>query len=188
MSKYFLFLNDENNNRGIEALIRSLLGNAEPIKYLDTIIYIFNDYEELMFEDAINAYMFDFNMFFKCYISKDLVQESIEDNYKNIYKYFISVKKQKIYHEAELIDESISLADSNLKKQILAEYTNDLEMHSIINAFVENDLNILKTAKVLYLHRNTLINKLDRFYQKTGYDLRRFKDAYIIYSLLKAKE
>lgn len=74
-----------------------------------------------------------------------------------------------------------------LKKELLGEYFNDIEMNNIINTFINNDLNILKTSADLYMHRNTLINKLDKFYKKTGYDLRRFKDAYIIYSMIKGE-
>lgn len=104
-----------------------------------------------------------------------------------IYKYFILAKKKEIYHEWELIDEAICLNDLSLKKELLGEYFNDIEMNNIINTFINNDLNILKTSADLYMHRNTLINKLDKFYKKTGYDLRRFKDAYIIYSMIKGE-
>lgn len=114
-------------------------------------------------------------------------EASIKDNYEMIYKYFILAKKKEIYHEWKLIDEAICLNDLSLKKELLGEYFNDIEMHNIINTFISNDLNILKTSADLYMHRNTLINKLDKFYKKTGYDLRRFKDAYIIYSMIKGE-
>ena len=42
-----------------------------------------------------------------------------------------------------------------------------------------------RAAKNLYLHRNTLIQRLEKFYVKTGFDCRRFVEAYIIYTLLK---
>ncbi|UKI48833.1 MAG: helix-turn-helix domain-containing protein [Clostridium sp.] len=34
-------------------------------------------------------------------------------------------------------------------------------------------MNVSKASKMLYLHRNTLIYKLDRFYEITGYDIRK---------------
>lgn len=186
MTKYFLCLKDDNNEE-LRTFITSLIGINNPISYNNAVIYIFNDYDELMFEEAINAYMFDLNTFFKCYISRDLDKAHIKENYEMIYKYFVSAKKRKIYHEHELIDESLFLNDIALKKELLGEYFNDLEMQNIIVAFVNNDLNILKTSNDLYMHRNTLINKIDKFYKKTGYDLRRFKDAYIIYSMIKGE-
>jgi DNA-binding PucR family transcriptional regulator len=58
-------------------------------------------------------------------------------------------------------------------------------MQNTLKVFFLNNMNVLKSSKDLYVHRNTLINKLDRFKEKTGYDPKDFKDAYLIYSLIK---
>lgn len=46
-----------------------------------------------------------------------------------------------------------------------------------LKAFFANDLNIQKTANALYVHRNTLIYRLNKFTEDTGYDPRKFDDA-----------
>lgn len=115
MNKYFLYLKKDTSDE-LSSLIFSLIGPVKPILYNDVIIYPYNDYEELMFEEAIKAYMFDLNTFFKCYISKKIEEASIKDNYEMIYKYFILAKKKEIYHEWKLIDEAICLNDLSLKK------------------------------------------------------------------------
>ena len=61
----------------------------------------------------------------------------------------------------------------------------DAEMNDIIKCLFDNNLNVLQTSKKLYMHRNTLNNKLERFYDKTGFDLRCFRHAVIIYFLVK---
>lgn len=53
----------------------------------------------------------------------------------------------------------------------------DDETIGIINAFFENNLNISETARQLYIHRNTLVYRLEKIRQLTGLDLRNFDDA-----------
>ena len=53
----------------------------------------------------------------------------------------------------------------------------DDETLSIIDAFFENNLNIAETARRLYVHRNTLVYRLEKLRQATGLDLRIFDDA-----------
>lgn len=53
----------------------------------------------------------------------------------------------------------------------------DNELLTTINAFFENSLNISETARQLFVHRNTLIYRLNKVQKITGLDLRRFDDA-----------
>lgn len=53
----------------------------------------------------------------------------------------------------------------------------DEETIGIINAFFENNLNISETARSLYIHRNTLVYRLEKLCGQTGLDLRVFEDA-----------
>lgn len=51
------------------------------------------------------------------------------------------------------------------------------EMISTIEKFFENSLNLSETARQLYIHRNTLVYRLDKVQRATGLDLRAFDDA-----------
>lgn len=53
----------------------------------------------------------------------------------------------------------------------------DEEMLSTINKFFENSLNVSETSRQLYIHRNTLVYRLDKLQKSTGLDLRVFEDA-----------
>lgn len=53
----------------------------------------------------------------------------------------------------------------------------DDEMLATINKFFENSLNVSETSRQLYIHRNTLVYRLDKLEKATGLDLRIFEDA-----------
>ena len=48
-----------------------------------------------------------------------------------------------------------------------------------INKFFENDLNVSETSRQLFVHRNTLVYRLEKIYKLTGLDLRKFDQAIV---------
>ncbi len=53
----------------------------------------------------------------------------------------------------------------------------DNETLFTINKFFENNLNVSETARKLFVHRNTLVYRLEKIKKLTGLDLREFDDA-----------
>ena len=53
----------------------------------------------------------------------------------------------------------------------------DDETLTTINKFFENNLNVSETSRQLYIHRNTLVYRLDKLQKMTNLDLRVFEDA-----------
>ena len=53
----------------------------------------------------------------------------------------------------------------------------DEETIVTINKFFENNLNVSETSRQLYIHRNTLVYRLDKIQKLTNLDLRVFEDA-----------
>ena len=53
----------------------------------------------------------------------------------------------------------------------------DEETLVTIDKFFENSLNVSETSRQLYIHRNTLVYRLDKLQKSTGLDLRVFADA-----------
>ena len=51
------------------------------------------------------------------------------------------------------------------------------ETLTTVHKFFENNLNVSETARQLYIHRNTLVYRLDKIQRLTGMDLRKFDDA-----------
>lgn len=53
----------------------------------------------------------------------------------------------------------------------------DEEMLTTVSKFFQNSLNISETSRQLYVHRNTLVYRLDKLQKNTGLDIRVFEDA-----------
>ena len=88
-----------------------------------------------------------------------------------IYKAISLIGKEKSFYS--LIDfESIKNMDENL-------------LHTGLS-FIENDLNISKTSSYLFLHRNTLIYRLEKIKELLGLDLKTFKDSFVFYLSIKS--
>ena len=53
----------------------------------------------------------------------------------------------------------------------------DEETLTTIHKFFENSLNVSETARQLYIHRNTLVYRIEKLQKETGLDIRNFDDA-----------
>lgn len=60
----------------------------------------------------------------------------------------------------------------------------DVETLGTLTTFFQLDCNVSETAKRLYIHRNTLIYRLDKIKQETGLDVRTFNDAVVVRLIL----
>lgn len=59
----------------------------------------------------------------------------------------------------------------------------DRELMDTAEQFLNNSLNISETARIMYMHRNTLIYRLDKIEKTTGLNLRKFSDAMVFRTL-----
>ena len=53
----------------------------------------------------------------------------------------------------------------------------DSDLTQSIDSFFANNLNVSETSKKTFLHRNTLLYRLDKVQKMTGFNLRNFSDA-----------
>lgn len=75
-------------------------------------------------------------------------------------------KEQRILSLEQLMKSSVILKDP--------------ETVATLDIFFQRDCNVSETAKRLYVHRNTLIYRLDKIKQETGLDVRTFNDAVLV--------
>ena len=73
----------------------------------------------------------------------------------------------------------LSLCKMFIKEIFDGKSPEDLDEETLItiNKFFENNLNVSETSRQLYIHRNTLVYRLDKLQKSTGLDLRVFEDA-----------
>lgn len=120
--------------------------------------------------------------------------------------------KENVERLINLKAKSINCLDKNGLLNILVDYvpmkdmlafSNDLvddkfrgimeneDMTRCVEYFFECDLNVAETSRKSFLHRNTLLYRLDRIQSLTGLNLRNFNDAVtfkllmLIYNLTK---
>ncbi len=66
-------------------------------------------------------------------------------------------------------------------KQLATVFQEDHELYLTIKIFLENNLNASLTAKKLYIHRNTLQYRMDKFVEKTDIQLKDFYGAFTVF-------
>ena len=59
----------------------------------------------------------------------------------------------------------------------IQEILEDEEMLNTAEAFLQNNLNVSETSRQMYMHRNTLLYRLDKIEKSTGLNVRQFADA-----------
>ena len=88
------------------------------------------------------------------------------------YKDYVLIKMLEDLPKYKLNENLELLMDTDAK-----EIFNDEEMLNTAEEFLENSLNTSETSRKLYLHRNTLIYRLDKIEKATGLNIRKFSDA-----------
>ncbi len=73
-------------------------------------------------------------------------------------------------------DQQAMICEKFLNPEIVA-VLQDKDLMDCINAFFKNNLNISETSRNAFLHRNTLIYRIEKIYNKTGLNIRKFDDA-----------
>ena len=88
------------------------------------------------------------------------------------YREFVLVKMLEDIPEGKLIEYFTDLTDESFK-----EIFEEEEMLNTAEAFLQSSLNVSETSRNLYMHRNTLLYRLDKIEKATGLNIRLFSDA-----------
>ncbi|WP_010677387.1 CdaR family transcriptional regulator [Bacillus timonensis] len=97
----------------------------------------------------------------------------------------ISKPEKKIISYTDIEPEAlVHQIDPKLARQFterILQGGGDLKNHlDTLQAFFDSNLNIKEAAKKLYIHRNTLIYRLNKIKTESGYDPQNFKDAFAL--------
>ena len=76
----------------------------------------------------------------------------------------------------EVSEEMSASYNSRIFNRKTARLFNEEMVHTI-ETFFDNSLNLSETARKLYIHRNTLVYRLEKVQRAIGLDLRNFDDA-----------
>lgn len=83
-----------------------------------------------------------------------------------------------------------TLCDMFLKEVFKRGSIESLDQETLftIQKFFENNLNVSETSRKLFVHRNTLVYRLEKIKKLTGLDLREFEDAIVFKVALMVKK
>ncbi len=126
------------------------------------------------------------------YIAYDASRITLEDLpglYTSLLKLMHTGKtlypNKKLFYAPELsLGEIINSLSPEMCQSFIVRHFNSLSIRDFdeetlhtITVFLDTDLNIAECARKLFLHRNTLIYRLDKIEKLTGLDIRHFDDA-----------
>ena len=81
------------------------------------------------------------------------------------------------------LDQQAVIFEKFLTPEIIS-VLQDKELVDCINAFFKNNLNISETSRNAFLHRNTLLYRIEKISRVTGLNIRNFDDAMTFKMLL----
>ncbi len=153
--------------------------------------------DSISYEQIIDVLMSDLYVKLNFFVGP--YNENLEDIAQH-YQSLISAAKQVFFYTNKtvityidavpylLISQTEPDLRIDISKTVLQEYIDDEETLKMIETFVQCNLNISETSKVLHMHRNSLQYRLDRFFEKTGIDVRQFHQAMTVYLALLARK
>lgn len=184
----FLIIYTKASKEVLYSIFKELLKDVLIIKFEKYTMVIYNNKERVRLNNYIDALCEDFgvtmNVFEGFIVNKEnneLFRKFIKifnEKYSNSYSY---ATIRELVLEGNLNKDEINV----LKQILLDKYLKEAQFEKFIYSLFENNLNISKTAKDVYMHRNTVNNKLTNFENDTTLLLQNFKDAIVVYELLK---
>jgi sugar diacid utilization regulator len=130
------------------------------------------------------------DLYCKCYVSYGSIIYNVRDLKKAyeeakeclILSKNFGIKEEIFYYDKILFEKIVYNINPEVKTELLNKFRDkfnmfDSEIINTIEEFVNCGLNISDAARKLYVHRNTLIYRLDKITKETGFDIRNFKEA-----------
>lgn len=86
-------------------------------------------------------------------------------------------------------DVPVQKLENFIEETITSEIYDQIDDETIktMQAFFENNLNISETARKMYLHRNTLVYRIEKFNKLTGLDVQKFESAVLFHTICQIK-
>ncbi len=112
------------------------------------------------------------------------------DSFEDIYNVYVEYSNKE-YSLSGISDLIIYMVSHNIerltqiKNALLEGIYNDSQIIKLILSLCENNLNVTKTANSMYMHRNTINNKLEYIKKEIGFDIQNFNDAMALFLLIK---
>lgn len=153
-----------------------------------------NEYDVEEFEEIAKAINEDFYYYTNLYKTVDYsIDDQISEAFLKEFNLYQKYRNRQvlIMEQQELLLQYMILTVNdydgfNQLAQKIERLSYDLV--EVVKSYLDNNFNLSMGAKALYMHRNTFMNKLERFIQLTGLNVKEFKHAIVAYILIKNLE
>ena len=166
-----------------------LINNIKIFEIEKGYLLIYNSKEKgINFNDYYDSISFDLGFSFKFFDGFKIRKENKEylDCVLKLYYKYIEKENDSYYKVKDIILRTTDIDElKSLKEIVLDKYLEDPEFIYLVRGLFDSDLNVSKAAKMLYMHRNTINNKLDFIANDTTLRLQKFNDAVCILILLE---
>ena len=180
-------------NKEYESMIDEIVETSGQIKRSfydgDNKVYIFDAYVFIDAAMLIQNIMSETLINIQAYVSHQLKEEEIDAHIhmmKTLINHQLSSMKG-LVTDHDILEMYHGNYHALLRPFILKKYVNQHVMETSVLTYLIHNQNMSVAAKELFVHRNTLITRLEKFHEVTGFDVKTFYDAYLIYGLLTQK-
>ena len=174
-----------NDSEMLINILRNLLGINIKVDDNDDLLIIHHNYssdEDII--KVLNSLSDDMMVNLVSYVSMNSSDSKLEEELNVIMPIFKNNNlPSNVYNLKELLLKKPIISNKRQLLNYILESTGVDE--EFIRDFALNDLNVSKASKAMYIHRNTMIYKLDKLKEVSNFDLRCFIDAYILYNLIE---
>ncbi|MDT8859224.1 helix-turn-helix domain-containing protein [Alkalihalobacillus sp. MEB130] len=197
---YFLLKEELQERDTFNEAIKSLFPGKTLILWETETTGVFIDFEpkttdmlDNFFESIVDTVISDFFVEIFLYLgSSNITTDDARTTYQWEKGSFRTIQKQvkkQVYKGEEelpflLFDEATRDTLLKLRDQTLQRVVDDRDLIQSIKVYLDCNMNVSLAAKKLYLHRNTLQYRVDKFIEKTGIDIRHFRSAVSVYIAL----
>jgi len=149
-----------------------------------TIIFIDGDIT-IDIKESLQSLMQDFDNQLSILEGFRIDTLRIEKDINTIKSIFDKFSKNNYLTMADLINNTSKEDLKMIKPILLKPFSKDNILKEVIFGMFNNNLNVSKTAAAVYMHRNSINNKLDIIEKETGLNIQKFYDAVAMYELFK---
>ena len=185
-TSFIIYSVSDDDELTTNSLIQDIYKNVRIIKYLNYNIAfgIFDSTLEEMFIAFSNDVGYEIKLHHGIKINK-LTRGLDVLSYINYYD-----KELQNYVYSSVREVIIKLNNQNhsllrfIKYQIINQLKSLPNIEDIIDAMLKNNLNVSLTSKLLYMHRSSLLNRLEQIEKATSLNIQNFLDAYAMKIIL----
>lgn len=189
--KLSIFKVNQNDEEILEEILTKVYHKCYIVKLFDYLICFYQENYDIKLRELIETISvdlgYDIYTHEGIYINEEVSGEKV---YNYIETYVNNSKlNQMIYSDvATMVISIINHKKCDEVLDLIKRQTTDIVLKNQINkdildVMVKNDLNVSLSAKLLYMNRNSLLNKLDGIYKETGLNLQKFIHACAFYLL-----